>query len=97
MIRQRSAFMFWQVLVVTGCRLRRRGEGGSGLAEERRERGDGFVQQGGDACLLAGRAAGAESGDRAAVLGFAGELADPGGYGRVGGGRAARAGAASRG
>jgi len=67
------------------------------MAEEAGERSDGFVEQGGDACLLVGGAVGAELGGRAAVLGVGGELADPGGHGRVDGGSAARAGAVSRG
>jgi len=72
---------------------------GSGCAEEAGERGDGFEQQGVEAGLLVGGAAGAEPGDGAAVLGLAGELADPGGQGGVfQGGRAAwRDAAASRG
>jgi hypothetical protein len=93
--------MFRQALVVTGCGWA--GVSGvlagvwSGLAEEAGERGDGFVEQGGDACLLAGSAVGAELGGRAAVVGLGGELAEPGGHGRVDGGRAAWAGAVSRG
>ena len=71
---------------------------GSGCAEEAGERGDGFEQQGVEAGLLVGGAAGAEPGDGAAVPGLGGKLADPGGHGGVGeGGRAARGGAASRG
>jgi hypothetical protein len=66
----------------------------AGLAEKAGEDGDGFEQQGVDAGLLVGGAVGAELGDRAAVLGLAGELADAGGRGRVNsGGRAARIGA----
>jgi hypothetical protein len=70
---------------------------GSGCAEEAGESGDGFEQQGLDAGLLVGGAAGAEVGDRLAVLGPAGELADPGGHGGVHGGVAARVMSASRG
>ena len=71
---------------------------GSGCAEEAGERGDGFEEQGVEAGLLVGGAAGAELGDGAAVLGLGGELADPGGHGGVlEGGRAAGCGAASRG
>ena len=69
---------------------------GSWLAEQGGERVDYFVQQCVDAGLLVGDVAGAVSGDRAAVLGLGGELADPGGHGRVDGGRAARP-SASRG
>jgi hypothetical protein len=66
---------------------------GSGLAQEAGERGDGFVEQGDDSCLLVGSAAGTELCGRAAVLGLGGELTDPGGDGRVdGAGRAARGG-----
>jgi hypothetical protein len=69
---------------------------GSGCAEEAGERGDGFEQQGVEAGLLVGGAAGAELGDGAAVLGLGGELADPGGQGGVfQGGRAARRDAAA--
>ena len=69
---------------------------GSGCAEEAGERGDGFEQQGVEAGLLVGGAAGAEFGDGAAVLGLGGELADPGGQGGVlQGGRAARRDAAA--
>src|ERR1039457_6443257 len=57
------------------------------LAEQFGERGDGFEQQGVDAGLLVGGAAGAEFGDGAAVLGLGGELAYPGGDGRAGDGR----------
>ncbi len=67
------------------------------LAEEAGEHGDDFEQQGIGAGLLVGGPAGAELGDGAAVLGLPGELADPGGHGRVNADRAARAGAASRG
>jgi hypothetical protein len=63
---------------------------GSGLAEEAGEGGDGFEQQGLGAGLLVGSAALLKVGDRAAVLGLAGELAYPGGHGRVDAGRAAR-------
>jgi len=72
---------------------------GSGRAEEAGERGDGFEQQGVEAGLAVGGAAGAELSDGAAVLGLGGELADPGGgHGGVfEGGRAAGRGAASRG
>ena len=71
---------------------------GSGCAEEAGQRGDGFEEQSVSAGLLVGGAAGAELGDGAAVLGLAGELADPGGDGGVlEGGRAAGRGAASRG
>ena len=71
---------------------------GSGCAEEAGERGDGFEQQGLEAGLLVGGAAGAELGDGAAVLGLGGKLADPGGHrGVLQGGRAARRDAASRG
>ena len=71
---------------------------GFGCAEEAGERGDGFEQQGVEAGLLVGGAAGAELGDGAAVFGLGGKLADPGGHGGVlQGGRAAGRGAASRG
>jgi len=71
---------------------------GSGCAEEAGQRGDGFEQQGVDAGLLVGGAAGAELGDGAAVLSPGGEVADPGGHGGVlESGRAAGRGAASRG
>jgi hypothetical protein len=70
---------------------------GSGLAEKCCEGGDGFGQLGIDPVLLVGGAVLAEVGDRAAVLGLGGELADPGGHGRVNAGRAARARAVSRG
>src|SRR6266852_7745909 len=70
---------------------------GSGLAEERGERGDQFLQQRVGAGLLVSQMPGVVVGDGAAVLGLAGELADAGGHGRVDGGRPARAGAASRG
>jgi hypothetical protein len=74
--------------------VRRPGGVGSGLAEQGGEGGDGFVEQRADAGLLVCEAPGTVVGDRAAVLGFEGELADPGGHGRVNG-RAARV--ASRG
>ena len=70
---------------------------GSWVAEEVGEHGDDFEQQGIGAGLLVGEVPGLVVGDGAAVLGLAGELADAGGYGRVDGGRAAGAGAASRG
>ena len=71
---------------------------GSGCAEEAGERGDRFEQQGVEAGLLVGGAAGVEFGDGAAVPGLGGELAGPGGHGGVfEGGRAAGCGAASRG
>ena len=54
---------------------------GSGCAEEAGQRGDGFEEQGVEAGLLVGGAAGAELGDGAAVPGLGGELADPGGQG----------------
>ena len=56
------------------CLRRRRGE-------QAGERGDGFLQERVDAGLLVGGVAGAEPGDRAAVLGLGGELAYPGGEG----------------
>jgi hypothetical protein len=68
---------------------------GSWLAEEAGERGDDFEQLGIDAGLLVGVVPGPVVGGDAAVLGLGGELADPGGHGRVDGGRAARV--ASRG
>ena len=55
----------------------------AGRAEEAGERGDGFEQQGVGAGLLVGGVAGVVVGDSAAVLGLGGELADPGGHGRV--------------
>jgi hypothetical protein len=73
----------------------RPGGGGSWLAEEAGEGGDGFVEQGADAGLLVGEVAGVVFGDGAAVLGLGGELADPGGHGRWI--TAARAGPVSRG
>jgi hypothetical protein len=99
MMRQRSALMFRQAFVVTKVRA----DGvsavpagaGSWLAEEAGERGDDFEQLGIDPGLLVGEVPGPVFGDGAAVLGLGGELADPGGHGRVGGGRAA--GVASRG
>ena len=50
-------------------------------AEQAGERGYRFGQQRVDAGLLVSEVAGAELGDRAAVLGLGGELADPGGDG----------------
>ena len=70
---------------------------GSWLAEESGERGDDFVEQGVDAGLLVGEVPGLVAGDGAAVLGLGGELADPGGHGRVDGGVGAWAGGVSRG
>jgi hypothetical protein len=99
MIRQRSAFMFRQAFMVT--RVGAAGVSavpagvGSWLAEEAGERGDDFEELGIDAGLLVGEVPGLVFGDGAAVLGLGGELADPGGHGRVDGGRAARV--ASRG
>jgi hypothetical protein len=101
MVWQRSVFMLRQVFVVTiapvvwvsGVRARV----GSWLAEEAGEGGDDFEQLGIDAGLLVCAVPGLVFGDGAAVLGLAGELADPGGHGRVDGGRAFGAGAASRG
>src|SRR5260370_38757929 len=49
-----------------------------GCAEQAGERVDCFEEQRVDAGLLAGGAAGAEFGDRPAVLGLGGEVADPG-------------------
>jgi len=66
-------------------------------AEQARERGDRFEQQRVDAGLLVGGAAGAELGDRAAVLGLGGELADPAGGRGAEGGRAVSRGVVSRG
>ena len=78
-----------------GCRA---GAGSGWAAEEAGERGDGFEQQGVEAGLLVGGAAGAELSDGAAVLGLGGELADPGGHrGVFQGGGAAGRGLASRG
>ena len=68
---------------------------GSGCAEESGEGGGDFEQQGVDLVLLVGGAVGVELGDRAAVPGLAGELANPGGHGGVNGCVAARV--ASRG
>jgi hypothetical protein len=68
---------------------------GSWLAQEAGERGDDFEELGIGAGLLVGEVPGLVFGDGAAVLGLGGELADPGGHGRVDGGRAARV--ASRG
>jgi hypothetical protein len=70
---------------------------GSWLAEEGGERGDDFVEQGVDAGLLVGEVPGLVAGDGAAVLGLGGELADPGGQGRVYGGVIAWVGGVSRG
>jgi hypothetical protein len=67
------------------------------MAEEGGEGGDGFEQQGIGAGSLVGKVPDAVFGDGAAVLGLGGELADPGGHGRVDRGRAARTGAVSRG
>ena len=67
-------FPLWgTILIGLGWRWLRAGQAG--------ERGDGFEQQRVDAGLLVGGAAGAELGDRAAVPGLGGELADPGGRG----------------
>ena len=49
------------------------------FAEQAGKRGDGFEQQGVEAGLLVGGAAGVELSDGAAVLGLSGELAYPGG------------------
>src|ERR1019366_2457128 len=57
------------------------------LAEQFGERGDGFEQQGVDAGLLVGGAAGAEFGDGAAGVRLGGGVAYPGGDGRAGDGR----------
>ena len=66
----------------------------AGLAEEAGEDGNQFEQRGVEAGLLVSGAPRVEFGDRAAVLGLAGELADAGGHGRVNcGGLAAGAGA----
>ena len=95
-----SAAFGVQVLAGAGGDVRPGGGAGagSGCAEEAGERGDGFEQQGVEAGLLVGGAAGAELGDGAAVLGLGGELPDAGGHGGVfQGGRAARRDAASRG
>jgi hypothetical protein len=93
MIWQGWAFMFRQVLVVTECWWPGSGVvalAGSWLAEQVGERVDYFEEQRVDAGLLVGEAAGAELGDRAAVLSLGGELADPGGHSWVDGCRAAR-------
>ena len=58
-----------------------------GCAEQAGERVDCFEEQRVDAGLLVGGAADAEFGDRPAVLGLGGELADPGGQGGVHQGR----------
>ena len=95
-----SAAFGVDVLAGAGVDVRRgcRAGVGSGCAEETGERGDGFEQQGVEAGLLVGGAAGAELGDGAAVFGLGGKLPDPGGHGGVfEGGRAARRDAASRG
>jgi len=68
----------------------RRAAVGAGCAEEAGERVDGFEQQGVDAGLLVGCALGVELRYGLAVLGLAGELADPGGHGWVNADRAAR-------
>jgi hypothetical protein len=65
--------------------------GSAWLAEQAGERGDGFQQQRVDSGLLAGGVAGAELGDRAAVLGLGGKLAYPGGDSRADGRRRGRA------
>jgi len=54
-----------------------------GCAEQARERVDRFEEQRVDAGLLVSGMAGAEFGDRPAVLGLGGELADPGSQGGV--------------
>ena len=61
--------------------------GVTGCAEQAGERVDCFEEQRVEAGLLVGGAAGAEFGDRPAVLGLGGELADPGGQGGVHQGR----------
>jgi hypothetical protein len=68
----------WAIASVIGC------------AEEAGERGDGLKQQRVDAGLLVGGAAGAELGDRLAVLGLGGKLAHPGGEGGTDGRRRCR-------
>jgi hypothetical protein len=99
MIRQRSLFTLWQVLVV----MRQAAASGvlagvgSLLAEEGGERVDDFVEQGVDAGLLVGEVPGLVAGGGAAVLGLGGELAVPGGHGGVDGGVAVWAGGVSRG
>src|SRR6266699_3840050 len=102
MPRQCSVFMCRQVLVATDSRQLGGGVWLGGVssvtlrAEQVCESGYRFDQQGVDPGLLVGGAAGAELGDRAAVLGLGGELADSCGDGRVdGGGRAAVRGAVS--
>jgi len=95
-----SAAFGVHVLAGAGGDVRRscRAGVGSRCAEEAGERGDGVEQQGVEAGLLVGRAAGAELGDGAAVFGLGGELADPGGHGGVlESGGAAGCGAVSRG
>jgi hypothetical protein len=57
----------------------------AGCVEEAGERCDCFEQQRVDAVLLVGGVAGAELGDRAAVLGLGRELAQAGGDGGAGG------------
>jgi hypothetical protein len=57
--------------------------GVTGCAEPAGERVDRFEEQRVDAGLLFSGTAGAEVGDRPAVLGLGGELADPGGRGEV--------------
>src|SRR5260370_21471407 len=57
--------------------------GVTGCAEQAGERVDCFEEQRVDAGLLVGGAVGAEFGDRPAVLGLGGELADPGRQGGV--------------
>ncbi len=100
----------WQVWVVTSCwrgcrapagwlpRSAGRVVAGAGCAEEAGQRRDCLLQQGVEAGLLVGGAAGAELGDGAAVLVLGGELARPGrdGWGHVRQ-RAAGRGAVSRG
>ena len=76
-----SAAFGVQVLAGAGVDLRLSCRVGSGCAKEAGERSDGFEQQGVEAGLLVGGAAGVELGDGAAVLGLGGELADPGGHG----------------
>jgi hypothetical protein len=87
MIRRRSALMFRQAFVVKMAPVAGVSVGParvrSWLAEEAGEHGDDFEQQGVGAGLLVGAVPGLVFGDGAAVLGLAGELADPGGHGRV--------------
>src|SRR5436190_3783109 len=61
--------------------------GVTGCAEQAGERVDRFEEQRVDAGLLVGGATGAEFGDRPAVPGLGGELADPGGQGGIHQGR----------